>query len=133
MNHREVYDSKSGDVASLAEFYCSLIIRASQFSSTTRNLFPRFRRGTKGERSLYGSSNESSQFCLLFTKRSIHYIGVFSPLLQRIMLRLSSFLQDIHRSYERIRGYSGRMDLCKVVYLVDNIGKVEESNSLIET
>ena len=29
LNHREVYNSKSGDVASLAEFYCSLIIRAS--------------------------------------------------------------------------------------------------------
>ena len=49
LNHREVYNSKSGDVASLAEFYCSLIIRASQFSSTTRNLVPRFKRGVRGE------------------------------------------------------------------------------------
>ena len=35
-------------MASLAEVYCSLIIWASQFSSTTRNLVPRFKRWSKG-------------------------------------------------------------------------------------
>ena len=122
LNHREVYNSKSGDVASLAEFYCSLIIRASQFSSTTRNLVPRFKRGTKGERSLYESSNESSQFCLLFSKRPVQYIDVFISLLQVIMMKSASFLQELHRTYERIRGgHSGRTGLNKVVYRVDNI------------
>ena len=40
-------------MAPLAEVYCSLIIRASQFSSTTRNLVPRFKREVKGEGSGY--------------------------------------------------------------------------------
>ena len=40
-------------MASLAEGYCSLNIRASQFSSTTRNLVPRFKREVKGEGSGY--------------------------------------------------------------------------------
>ena len=35
-------------MASLAEGYCSLITRASQFSSTTRNLVLRFKRCIKG-------------------------------------------------------------------------------------
>ena len=42
-NQREFNYSNGGDVASLAWDYCSLIIRASQFSSTTRNLVPRFK------------------------------------------------------------------------------------------
>ena len=37
-------------MASLVEDYCSLIIRASQFSSTIRNLVPRFKGWSKGER-----------------------------------------------------------------------------------
>ena len=45
--------SNSGDKASLTEDHCSLIIRASQFSSTTRNLVPRFKREVKGEGSGY--------------------------------------------------------------------------------
>ena len=47
-NHRKVNNSNRGDVAPLARDYCSLIIRASQFSSTTRNLVPRFKRWSKG-------------------------------------------------------------------------------------
>ena len=46
----EHIESNRGDVASLAGDRCSLIIRASQFSSTTRNLVPRFNVGSKGER-----------------------------------------------------------------------------------
>src|SRR3954471_17223671 len=48
LNQSEFSNNNRGDVASLAEVYCSLIIRASQFSSTTRNLVPRFRRGVRG-------------------------------------------------------------------------------------
>ena len=48
---------------------------------------------------------------MLFSKRSIHYVDVFI-----------SLLQELHRTYERIKGgYPGRTDLCKVDYLVDNI------------
>ena len=36
-------------MASLTGDYCSLSIRASQFSSTTRNLVPRFKRGSAGQ------------------------------------------------------------------------------------
>ena len=55
--------------------------------------------------------------------RSIHYVDVFISLLQIIMMKSASLLRELHRTYERIKGgYSGRMDLCKVVYLVDNIG-----------
>ena len=43
-------NSKNDDLISLAGDYCSLIIRASQFSSTTRNLVPRFKGWSKGER-----------------------------------------------------------------------------------
>jgi hypothetical protein len=49
LNYREFINSNRGDMASLAGDHCSLIIRASQFSSTTRNLFPRFKRGVRGE------------------------------------------------------------------------------------
>ena len=59
-----------------------------------------------------------------FSKRSIHYVDVFNSLLQVIMMKPASFLQDLHRTYERIkREYSGRTDLGKVDYLVDNIGE----------
>ena len=47
-NYREISNYKRGDVASLAKDHCSLITRASQFSSTTRNLVPRFKRGARG-------------------------------------------------------------------------------------
>ena len=110
-------------MASLPEGYCSLITRASQFSSTTRNLVPRFKRGSKGE----GFGNESSgsfHSGLLFLKRSIHYVDVFNSLLQVIVMKSAFFLQEFHRTYERIKGgYSGRTDLCKVDYLVNNIGE----------
>ena len=40
------------------------------------------------------------------------------------MMKPASFLQDLHRTYERIKGgYSERADLYKVDYLVDNIGE----------
>ena len=109
-------------MASLAEEHCSLITRASQFSSTTRNLVPRFKRGSAGKGLGYGKSNGSSRSWLLFLKRSIHYIDVFISLLQVIMMKSASFLQELHRTYERIRGgHSGRTGLDKVVYRVDNI------------
>ena len=38
------------------------------------------------------------------------------------MMKFASFLQELHRTYERIKGgHSGRTDLCKVDYPVDNI------------
>ena len=49
LNRHEFTNSNRGDMTSLVEGYCSLIIRASQFSSTTRNLVPRFK-ARKGER-----------------------------------------------------------------------------------
>ena len=52
-NQRKFNNSNHCDVASLVEDYCSLIIWASQFSSTTRNLVLRIKRWSKGERSGY--------------------------------------------------------------------------------
>ena len=52
LNQHGFNNNSHDDVASLARNYCSLIIWASQFSSTTRNLVPRFKRGSKGERLL---------------------------------------------------------------------------------
>ena len=69
------------------------------------------------------NSNESSRSWLLFSKRWIHYVDVLFFLLQVIMMKSGSFLWELHRTYERIKGgYSGRTDLCKVDYVVDNIG-----------
>ena len=91
-------------MAPLAEFYCSLITRASQFSSTTRNLVPRFKRGSKGEGIWSRNSNESSRSWLLLSERSIHYVDVFISLLQVIMLKSVSFLLELNRTYECIKG-----------------------------
>ena len=124
LNQSEFSNNNSGDVASLVEGYCSLIIRASQFSPTTRNLVPRFKRGSKGERIWLRNSNESSRSWLSFSKRSIHYVDVSISLLNRIMMKSASFLEGLHRTYERIKGeHSGRTDLGKVDYLVDNVGE----------
>ena len=112
--------SNRGDMASLVDGYCSLIIRASQFSSTTRNLVPRFKRGVRGKNRLQ-NSNESSRSWLLFSKRLIHYVDVFIFLLQVIMMKLASFLRELHRTYDRVRGYSGRTEFCRVYYLVNII------------
>ena len=50
------------------------------------------------------------------------------------MMKSASFLQELHRTYERIKGgHSGRTGLCKVDYLVDNIEEGGRSNSQIET
>ena len=49
-NQREFYNSNHDDVASLAGNYYSFFIWASQFSSTTRNLVPRFNGWSKGKR-----------------------------------------------------------------------------------
>ena len=54
-------------MASLVESYYSLIIRASQFSSTTRNLVPRFKRGVRGKNRLR-NSNDSSRSWLPFRR-----------------------------------------------------------------
>ena len=91
-------------MAPLAWDYCSLITRASQFSSTTRNLVPRFKRGSKGEGIWSRNSNESSQSWLLFSERSIHYVDVFICLLQVIMLKSASFHLELNRTYECIKG-----------------------------
>ena len=48
LNQRECNNSSRGDVASLAGNYCRVSTRASQFSPTTRNLVPRFKRWGKG-------------------------------------------------------------------------------------
>ena len=59
---------------------------------------------------------------MFFSKRLIHYIDVFILLFQVIMMKSASFLQELHRTYERIKGgHSGRTGLDKVVYRVDNI------------
>ena len=55
-------------MASLAKVYCSLIIRASQFSSTTRNLVPRFKRRSKGKGAGSEKPNESSRSWLPFRR-----------------------------------------------------------------
>ena len=45
-------------------------------------------------------------------------------MLKVIMMKLASFLRELHRTYEGIKGgYSGRTGLSKVEYLVDNIGE----------
>ena len=45
-------------------------------------------------------------------------------LLQVIMMKLASFLRELHRTYKGMKGgYPGRTDLRKVDYLVDNIGE----------
>ena len=68
------------------------------------------------------NSIESSRSWLLFSERSIHFIDAFIPLLQVIMMKSTSFLQELHRTYERIKAWhSGRMDVGKVDYRVDNI------------
>ena len=56
--------------------------------------------------------------------RMIPYIDVFISLLHVIMMKSVSFLRKLHRMYERIKGeFSGRTDLGKVDYLVDNSGE----------
>ena len=91
-------------MAPLAEDYCSLIIRASQFSSTTRNLIPRFKRCIRGEEFWLGNSNGSSQSWLLSSKRSIHNADVFILQLEVIMMKSASFLRELHRTYEKDKG-----------------------------
>ena len=67
-------------------------------------------------------SSGSSHSGLLFSKRPFQYIDVFISLLHVIMMKSTSFLQELHRTYERIKGgHSGRTDLGKVDYRVDNI------------
>ena len=67
-------------------------------------------------------SSGSSHYALLFSKRPVQYIDVFISLFQVMIMQSASFPQELHRTYERIKGgYSGRTDLCKVNYLVDNI------------
>ena len=119
-------------MASLAEVHCSLIIWASQFSNTIRNLVSRFKRGSKGEGIWLQNSNGSSRSWLLFSKRSIHYIDVFISLLQVIMMKSKSFLQDsivLTKEKREREKNSRRTDLCKVDYLVDNIGEGGGCNS----
>ena len=108
----EFININRGDVAPLVEGYCGLIIRASQFSSTTRNLVPRFKRLSKGKD--------------VVTKilSSLLGLGCFSRRGRSTRMKLSSFLWGLHCAYERIKGeHSGRTDLGKVEYLVDNIGE----------
>ena len=45
-----ISNSKSDDMAPSTGDYCSMILRVLQISSTTRNLVPRFKRWSKGER-----------------------------------------------------------------------------------
>ena len=121
LDHREINNSNRGDVASLAWNYCSLIIRASQFSSTTRNLVPRFKRWSKGDGIWLRNSNGSSRSWLLSSKRSIHYVDVSISLLQVTMIKSSSFLRDLHRATNATKGKnSGRMHLHKAGHLTVN-------------
>ena len=68
MDHRTVNNSNRGDVAWLAGNYCSLIARALQNSSTTRNLVPRFKRWSRGEGAGSEKPNESSRYWLPFQR-----------------------------------------------------------------
>ena len=99
-------------MASLGEGYCSLIIRASQFSSTTRNLVPRFKRGARGKEFGYefltvllgvGCSSRRGSF-LCFSHHD--EVGVLST--------------GLRRTYED-KGIYERTDLYKVAYPKNNI------------
>ena len=68
LNYRGSINSNRVHMALLTEFYCSLIIRASQFSSTTRNLVPRFKRWSKGGKCWQRKPNESSRSWLPFRR-----------------------------------------------------------------
>ena len=60
-------------------------------------------------------------------------MDVFISLLHRIMMKLSSFLQDLHRSYERIRMVIPREQTStRLTTWSITPGKVVESNSRIE-
>ena len=121
LNYHEINNSNRGDVASLTWDYCSLIIRASQFSSTTRNLVPRFKRGSDGKGIWSRNSDERSRSWLLFSKRLIHYVDVFISLLQVNMIISSSFLRDLHRPTNATKGKnSGRTHLHKAGHLTVN-------------
>ena len=50
LKQSEISNNNSDDLASLVGDYYSLIIRALQISSTTRNLVPRFKRWSKERR-----------------------------------------------------------------------------------
>ena len=111
-------------MASLMWGYYSLIIRASQFSSTTRNLVPRFKRWSKGGR-FRNEYSGSSHPGVLFSKRSIQYIDAFLLLLQVKMMKSSSFLRDLHRTYEKDMGEdSGRAGLTRLTiwYITQGMG-----------
>ena len=95
-------------MASLMWGYYSLIIRASQFSSTTRNLVPRFKRGVRG----------GLVILWIFLKKLIPFVDVFNSLFQSIMMKLSSFLRGTP-SYLRIgKGqlYNDRMSQGKFIW-----------------
>ena len=57
LNHREIINSNHGDVATLVEGYCSLIIRASQTTTLNANYL-------KDIKSLFLSLWNSSSFVL---------------------------------------------------------------------
>ena len=110
---REISDSNRGDVASLAEFTVAWL-SGRHNSPPLQEISSRdLSGGVRGEG--VGSekkTNESSWSWLLFSKWSIHYIDVFICLLQVILMKSSSFLQDLHRTYGNLRGKnSGRTEL----------------------
>ena len=119
-------------MAPLAWDYCSLITRASQFSSTTRNLVPRFKRRTRGRRFWLRISSECSRSWLLFSKRPIHNHDVFISLLQVLMMKLASFLWELHRTYERIKGL-GEQTSARLTNLLITSGKVGEVTLELKT
>ena len=84
--------------------YCSLTPGVLKISSTTRNHVPRFKRWSQGGRLGLRNSSECSWSWLFFSKRLIHYVDVFILLFQVIMMKLSSFLRELHRTYDRVRG-----------------------------
>ena len=116
-NYREISNYNRGDVASLAEDHCSLITRASQFSSTTRNLVPRFKRGVRGKALV-------KTFKRISSKKSIPFVDVFNSLFRCIMINLSSFLRELHRTYKMVRReISIWMDSNKIEQQTVNSGK----------
>ena len=89
-------------MAPLTEDYYSLIIRASQFSSTTRNLVPRFKGWSKGER--LGESEAQHKIC---TRGYLDERGIeaspalkFKKVIERKVRRSNKKLQPGRQSFD---------------------------------
>ena len=124
--------SNHDDMATIRGDYCSMILGVVQISSTTRNLVPRFKRGSKGEGVQLRHSNESSRSWLLFSKKLIRYVDVFIFPAQGHHDEAGILSSGTPSYLRRTRGNFGITDLRRVDYLVDNIGEGGGNNSRME-